>query len=228
MMRGEWSDSFLTEVADSILPPRESMSWETKNLSIEDMVELALNLPLSYVYAFLDIFWKLSRHHASNRAYCRVMWCQEATSLLYICLSPDIPLRVVSSRWLKSPLIMMWSEANFALLSFFHIGALSLEDRATYTLTMVRELLSANWSVMYWARPSSRIPLSLTTEAVFLSTKMAMPTLVRCERPMGIPGFQKEQPFQNSIPFPALDAPSSPRWCSWMSKICGGEGKEVN
>lgn len=76
---------------------------------------------------------------------------------------------------------------------------------------MVRESLSMSWSVMYWARPSSRIPFFFTSGVIILSTRMAMPVLVRCKHPMGIPGFQKELPFQYSIPLATLEMLSFPR-----------------
>jgi len=61
-----------------------------------------------------------------------------------------------------------------------------------------------------------------------MSRRMAVPTLVLYEVPMGILGFQKEAPFQNSIPFPALPKPFFPRWCSWMRRIWGGGKREAN
>lgn len=106
---------------------------------------------------------------------------------------------------------MMWSDENSALLIFFHIEAMSLEDLATYTLMIVKEPLSGNWSVTYWAWPFSMIPFSLTKRVVILSTRMAVPALVRCKHPIGISGFQKELPFQYSIPFAELVMPSFPR-----------------
>jgi hypothetical protein len=57
---------------------------------------------------------------------------------------------------------------------------------------------------MNCAQPSIRIPCSLMSGAIAESTRMAMPALVLCERPMGIPSFQKELPFQNSIPLVEL------------------------
>ncbi len=56
------------------------------------MAELASDLPLLYVYSFLDILRKLSKHQALVKPYCKVMWCHEATSLMCICLSLDEPL----------------------------------------------------------------------------------------------------------------------------------------
>ncbi len=64
---GEWSENFLMEAAASIFPPLSSMSCETMNLSILDTAERALDLPLSYVNFFFDIFRKLSSREASAR-----------------------------------------------------------------------------------------------------------------------------------------------------------------
>ncbi len=81
---------------------------------------------------------------------------------------------------------------------------------------------------MYWARPSIKILLSLTSGVIILSTRMAVPALILCERPMGIPSFQKELPFQYSIPLAKLWIPSFPRWCSYMRRIYGGAKSEVS
>jgi len=81
---------------------------------------------------------------------------------------------------------------------------------------------------MYWARPSIRILLSLTSGAIILSTRMNVPALILCEHPMGIPSFQKELPFQYSIPLAELWIPSFLRWCSCMRRICKGVGSEAN
>jgi len=64
MIRGEWSDSFLTDIAVLILPPLSSMSCEIMNLLIHDTAECVPDLPLSKVYSFLDISRKLSRRQA--------------------------------------------------------------------------------------------------------------------------------------------------------------------
>ncbi len=114
IMSGEWSNNFLMEAAASIRPPLSSISWETKNLSILETAEWALDLPLSNVKFFFDIFLKLSSLQASTRPYCNVIWCQVAASRLWICLSPDIPCRLVSSRWLKSPPTTTWSAMKSA------------------------------------------------------------------------------------------------------------------
>jgi hypothetical protein len=47
MTRGEWSVCFLIEAVASILPPLSSKVWETINLSIRKMMEVAHVLPLS-------------------------------------------------------------------------------------------------------------------------------------------------------------------------------------
>ncbi len=47
MTRGEWSVSFLTEAATSILPPLSSKVWETINLLIRKTTEVAPVLLLS-------------------------------------------------------------------------------------------------------------------------------------------------------------------------------------
>ncbi len=70
--------------------------------------------------------------------------------------------------------------------------------------------LSGRWRVMYWTLPSVRIPSSLMSGAVILSTRMAVPALVRWEFPIGIPGFQKAFPCQNSSPFVELVTPVCP------------------
>lgn len=59
-----------------------------------------------------------------------------------------------------------------------------------------------------------------------LSTIMEMPTLILCERPIGMPGFQKEAPFHNSIPLVEVRHSTSPKWCSCNSRIWGGVAKE--
>lgn len=67
-------------------------------------------------------------------------------------------------------------------------------------LTIVKSPLLGDWKVMNCARPFIRVPCSLMSRAVALSTRMAVPALVLCERPMGMLSFQKEFPLQNSIP----------------------------
>ncbi len=59
---------------------------------------------------------------------------------------------------------------------------------------------SGDWSVRNCVLPSITMPCSLTRGAVALSTRIAVPTLVLCEVPIGIPSFQKEDPCQYSIP----------------------------
>lgn len=75
---------------------------------------------------------------------------------------------------------------------------------------------------MYCARPSTMIPWSLTSGAISLSTRIAIPALILCDLPMGIPSFQKEAPLQNFIPLLEFWNPSFPRWCSWVRRIWGG------
>ncbi len=125
--RREWSEIFLTHGEASILPPLESSSYDTWNLSILETADPWPFLPLSKVYSFSDIFLKLSRAHASIRPYCKVRWCQEVASLLCILLLPALPLVSSSSRWLKSPPMMTWSVVKLASLIFFHKGAFSLD-----------------------------------------------------------------------------------------------------
>jgi hypothetical protein len=67
--KGEWSKNFRIEVAASILPPLESRSWETRNLSMCEIAKCALDLPLLNINSFADIFQKLSSYHASIRPY---------------------------------------------------------------------------------------------------------------------------------------------------------------
>jgi hypothetical protein len=47
IMRGKWSQNFLTEAAASILPPLSFKVWETMNLSILDTAEVAPAFMLS-------------------------------------------------------------------------------------------------------------------------------------------------------------------------------------
>ncbi len=61
-----------------------------------------------------------------------------------------------------------------------------------YTLIMVNMPLPRGWRVMNYARPSIRVPCVVMNGAVALSTRMAVPTLILCERPIGMPSFQKE------------------------------------
>ncbi len=67
--KGEWFENFQIKVAASILPPLESRSWETRNLSMHGTADHAPDLPLSKVNSFADIFRKLSSFHASIRSY---------------------------------------------------------------------------------------------------------------------------------------------------------------
>jgi hypothetical protein len=52
------------EAAASILPPLSSMPWDTMNLLILETADWALDLLLSKVKLFFDIFLKLSSLHA--------------------------------------------------------------------------------------------------------------------------------------------------------------------
>lgn len=54
---------------------------------------------------------------------------------------------------------------------------------------IIKEPLSRNYRVMYWALPSRRVPLSLIRGAVALSTSMAVLAFIRYERPIGMPEF---------------------------------------
>ncbi len=96
--------------------------------------------------------------------------------------------------------MMKWSAVKSACESFRQRRALSLEERWAYMLIMVRDPFSGDWSVRNCALPSITMPCSLTRGAVALSTRIAVPTLVLCEVPIGIPSFQKEDPCQYSIP----------------------------
>ncbi len=49
MTKGEWSEILLMEGAASILPLLESISYETKNLSILETANPEPTLPLLYV-----------------------------------------------------------------------------------------------------------------------------------------------------------------------------------
>ncbi len=73
MVSGEWSESFLMEAADSTRPPLLSMPWDTMNLSILETAAWCLDLPLSKVKLFLDIFRKLSNPQASAKPYLSVI-----------------------------------------------------------------------------------------------------------------------------------------------------------
>jgi hypothetical protein len=42
---------------------------------------------------------------------------------------------------------------------------------------------------MNYARPSIRVPCVVMNGAVALSTRMAVPMLILCERPIGMPSF---------------------------------------
>ncbi len=64
--------------------------------------------------------------------------------------------------------------------------------------------------MMNWALPSMRILLSLIKGVIILSTSMEVPVLSLCERPIRIPWFQNDAPFQNSIPFVELAQSISP------------------
>ncbi len=128
--RGDWSENFWIEVVASILPPLESRSWETKNLSMHETAKHAPDLPLSKVNSFADIFRKLSSCHASIKPYWNVKWCHVAASFLCIRRFPVTLPRSVSSQWLKSPPRMKWSATRFASLNRFHIDVLSFEEQA--------------------------------------------------------------------------------------------------
>jgi hypothetical protein len=66
---GLGGSGFWTEVATSILPPRVSRSWETKNLSMCEIAERGPNFLLSKVNSFVIIFRKLSNFQAFNNSY---------------------------------------------------------------------------------------------------------------------------------------------------------------
>jgi hypothetical protein len=57
------------EAADSILPPLDSRPCEIMYLSILETAAPDPDLPLSKVYAFFDIFWKLSEIQALDNPY---------------------------------------------------------------------------------------------------------------------------------------------------------------
>ncbi len=77
-----------------------------------------------------------------------------------------------------------------------------------------------------WASPSHLAQSGVVT--IDLSTKMAVPTLILFECPIGMPSFQKEAPYQNSIPLVGIWTPFFPRCCSWIRMICGGDGSEAS
>jgi len=108
-------------------PPGIQLLRETKNLSILETTDPRSFLPLSKVNSFLDIFLKLSRVQASVSPYWRVSWCQAVDSLLCILLCLAVPLVPISLKWLKSPLIMVWSAVKLASLILLHKGALLLD-----------------------------------------------------------------------------------------------------
>ncbi len=129
--RGEWSENFRIRVATSILPSLESRSWEMRNLSMCETAKLALDLPLSKVNSFTDIFRKLSSYHASIKPYWSVKWCHAVASLLCIWRFLATPPHSISFQWFKSPPRMKWLAIRFASLNYFHIDALSFEEQAT-------------------------------------------------------------------------------------------------
>jgi hypothetical protein len=93
----EWFENFQIEMAASILAPIESKSWEMRNLKMHEIAECALDLLLSKVNSFVDIFQKLSSYHASIKPYWNVRWCHAGASLLCIRHFPATPPRSVSS-----------------------------------------------------------------------------------------------------------------------------------
>ncbi len=95
-------------------------------------------------------------------------------------------------------------------------------------LIMANLVQSSRWRVTYWVLPSTNIPSPLMSGAVILSTRMAVSALVRWEVPIGIPGFQKAFPCQNSSPFVELVTPCLSKWCSWIRSTCGGFWREDN
>jgi hypothetical protein len=95
--KGQWSKNFQIEMAASVLLPFESRSWETRNLSMRETAECALDLSLSKVNSFVDIFQKLSSYHVSIKSYWIIRWCHAAASLLCIRCFPSTPSRSVSS-----------------------------------------------------------------------------------------------------------------------------------
>jgi hypothetical protein len=60
-----------------------------------------------------------------------------------------------------------------------------------------------------------------------LSTRIEVPVFSLCECPIGMLWFQKEVPFQNSTPLVEVRHSTSPRWCSYKSRIWGGVAREV-
>lgn len=96
--------------------------------------------------------------------------------------------------------MMMWVMSKLALLNHFHISARSLEVQTTYMLTIVRFLLSESLRVMNYFLPLRRMLLEVIWGTKDLSTRIKVPVLNLCKRPIGMFWFQKESPFQNSTP----------------------------
>jgi len=76
---------------------------------------------------------------------------------------------------------------------------------------MVYVPLFEDWIVMNYARLSVNVPCVVMGGAIVLSTRIVVPALDLFERPMGMPSFQKEVPYQNSMPLAASLTPSFPR-----------------
>jgi hypothetical protein len=70
--KGKCFENFRIKVAASILPPLKLRSWETRNLFMHETVERVLDLSLSKVNSFVDIFQKLSSFHATIKPYWNV------------------------------------------------------------------------------------------------------------------------------------------------------------
>ncbi len=86
-------------------------------------------------------------------------------------------------------------------------------------LIMVNDSSSGGYKVMYWARPATSVPWSLMSGEIVLSTRIAVPALIPWERPIGIPSFQYDSPYQNSTPLAGSWASTFPRWCSCSRMI---------
>jgi hypothetical protein len=67
--RRKWFDNFRTDVVASIHPLLYPKSRKTMNLLMREIAERILNLRLSKVYSFLDIFWKMSSFQAFANPY---------------------------------------------------------------------------------------------------------------------------------------------------------------
>lgn len=85
--------------------------------------------------------------------------------------------------------MMMWAVSKLASFNRFHVSAYSLEVRVMYMLTIVKFPISESLKVMNCVLPSKRIPFEVIWGARDLSTRIEVPALNLCERPIGLSWF---------------------------------------